>query len=30
MKFSPLHDRVAIETLAQEEKTAGGVIGAPT
>ena len=30
MKFRPLHDRVAIETLAQEEKTAGGIIGALT
>ncbi len=30
MKFRPLHDRVAIETLAQEEKAAGGFIGALT
>ncbi len=30
MKFKPLHDRVAIEPLAQDEKTAGGIIGALT
>ncbi len=26
MKFRPLHDRVVIEALEQEEKTAGGII----
>ena len=26
MKFRPLHDRVVIEALDQEEKTAGGII----
>ncbi len=26
MKFRPLHDRVVIEPLEQEEKTAGGII----
>lgn len=26
MKFRPLHDRVAVEPLEQEEKSAGGVI----
>lgn len=26
MKFRPLHDRIAVEPIAQEEKTAGGVI----
>lgn len=26
MKFKPLYDRVAIEVLQQEEKTAGGII----
>ncbi|MDF2966004.1 MAG: co-chaperone GroES [Rickettsiaceae bacterium] len=26
MKFRPLHDRIAIKPLAQEEKTAGGII----
>ncbi len=26
MKFRPLHDRVLVEPLAQEEKTAGGII----
>ncbi len=30
MKFRPLRDRVAIEPLAQEEKTVCGVIGALT
>ena len=26
MKFKPLHDRVLVKRLAQEEKTAGGII----
>ena len=26
MKFRPLHDRVVVEALDQEEKTAGGII----
>ena len=26
MKFRPLHDRVVVEALEQEEKTAGGII----
>ena len=26
MKFRPLHDRVAVEPMEQEEKSAGGVI----
>ena len=26
MHFKPLHDRVAIEVMPQEEKTAGGII----
>ncbi len=26
MKFRPLHDRVVVEPLEQEEKTAGGII----
>lgn len=26
MKFRPLHDRVVIEPIEQEEKTAGGII----
>jgi chaperonin GroES len=26
MKFRPLHDRVAVRRLKQEEKTAGGII----
>lgn len=26
MKFKPLHDRVAVKPLDQEEKTAGGII----
>ncbi|HUZ73748.1 MAG TPA: co-chaperone GroES [Stellaceae bacterium] len=26
MKFRPLHDRVAVKRVAQEEKTAGGII----
>ena len=26
MKFKPLHDRVVIEPMEQEEKTAGGII----
>ncbi len=26
MKFRPLHDRVVIEPMEQEEKTAGGII----
>ena len=26
MKFRPLHDRVLIESLESEEKTAGGII----
>lgn len=26
MEFKPLHDRVAIEPMQQEEKTAGGII----
>ncbi len=26
MKFRPLHDRIAIKPLAQEEKSAGGII----
>ncbi|NBO24520.1 MAG: co-chaperone GroES [Chlamydiae bacterium] len=26
MKFTPLHDRVAIEPIDQEEKTIGGII----
>lgn len=26
MKFKPLHDRVAIKPIAQEDKTAGGII----
>ena len=26
MKFKPLHDRVVIEPIEQEEKTAGGII----
>jgi chaperonin GroES len=26
MKFKPLHDRVAVRRLEQEEKTAGGII----
>ncbi len=26
MKFKPLHDRVVVEPLEQEEKTAGGII----
>ncbi|WPY00587.1 10 kDa chaperonin [Candidatus Trichorickettsia mobilis] len=26
MKFTPLHDRIAIEAMLQEEKTAGGII----
>ncbi|MES2215405.1 MAG: co-chaperone GroES [Pseudomonadota bacterium] len=26
MNFKPLHDRVAVEPLEQEEKTAGGII----
>lgn len=30
MKFRPLHDRVAIEPLAQQEKTEGGIMGVLT
>jgi chaperonin GroES len=26
MKFVPLHDRIAVEPIEQEEKTAGGII----
>jgi chaperonin GroES len=26
MKFRPLHDRIVVEALEQEEKTAGGII----
>ena len=26
MKFKPLHDRVVVEPLEQEEKTSGGII----
>jgi chaperonin GroES len=26
MKFRPLHDRVAVERIDAEEKTAGGII----
>jgi chaperonin GroES len=26
MKFIPLHDRIAVEPIEQEEKTAGGII----
>ena len=26
MKFRPLHDRVAVKRVAQEEKTSGGII----
>ena len=26
MKFQPLHDRVAVERIEQDEKTAGGII----
>ena len=26
MKFRPLHDRVLVESLESEEKTAGGII----
>ncbi|MGH6947038.1 MAG: co-chaperone GroES, partial [Kiloniellales bacterium] len=26
MKFRPLHDRIAVQPLEQEERTAGGII----
>ena len=30
MKFRPLHDRVVVEALDQDEKTAGGIISPDT